>query len=97
MGTWGCRRGQVPSSESDHRLWFRMRVKPIPPGAFFSCFLVPGLAAAAGAWALLGAGVTQGECKGQEPAGQPGQRHQRQGCLPHPQVPTEGLCSEVRV
>ena len=86
-----------------------MRVTPFP--VFFSCqglfflpgpfsdqpFLVPGLAAAAGARALLGAGVTPGECEGQESVGEPGQRHQREGCLPHPQVPSEGLCSEVRV
>ena len=63
--------------------------------AFF--FIVSGLAAAVGAWALLGAGVAKGQCERQEPAGQPGQRHHRQGGLPHTQVPQERLCSEVRV
>jgi len=56
-----------------------------------------GLVAAAGARSLLGAGVTPGEREGQESVGQPGQRHQREDCLPHTQVPEEGLCSEVRV
>ena len=97
MGSQGCRGGQVPSSESYHWLGLRMRVKINFPLFFRQIFCVAGLAASAGAWALLGAGVAQGERTGQEPTGQPGQRHHWQGCLPHPEVSKEGLCCEVRV